>query len=136
MSKHELEAIVADIRARLERNKKWSSRFGEQSPIVLNEFKSMEELFTRILSALTSLFAETGGMCPQHGVACVCPICGSEPSAETPRGEVTDITPPIEKASLGEVVVTTTEAGECVMVSRQDAEGRILSIVWEAPKHG
>src|SRR5690606_32778191 len=36
----------------------------------------------------------------------------------------------------GEVVVTTDQAGRCVAVTRQDAEGRILSTIWEAPEHG
>ena len=31
----------------------------------------------------------------------------------------------------GEVTVTTTESGECVLVSRQDGEHRILKIIWE-----
>lgn len=34
-------------------------------------------------------------------------------------------------ALYGEVVVTTTEAGECVWVTRQDNEGRVLSVIWE-----
>lgn len=33
----------------------------------------------------------------------------------------------------GEVVVTTNKAGQCVCVSRQDEDGRILSVIWEAP---
>src|SRR5690606_4465386 len=36
----------------------------------------------------------------------------------------------------GEVVVTTDQAGRCVAVTRQDAEGRILSTIWEASEHG
>lgn len=32
----------------------------------------------------------------------------------------------------GEVVVTTDESGRCVAVTRQDKEGNILSIIWEA----
>src|SRR5690606_14901948 len=36
----------------------------------------------------------------------------------------------------GEVVVTTDESGRCVAVTRQDAEGRILSTIWEASEHG
>lgn len=39
-----------------------------------------------------------------------------------------------EQETLGEVVVTTTEDGVCVVVSRQDEEGRILSVIWEAPE--
>ena len=31
----------------------------------------------------------------------------------------------------GEVVVTTDEAGECVLVSRQDEDGKILKVIWE-----
>jgi hypothetical protein len=30
----------------------------------------------------------------------------------------------------GTVVVTTNEAGECVSVTRQDSERRILSVIW------
>ena len=30
----------------------------------------------------------------------------------------------------GAVVVTTTESGECVAVTRQDDEGRVMSIIW------
>ena len=33
----------------------------------------------------------------------------------------------------GEVVVTTTEEGRCVCVTRQDEEGRILKVLWKAP---
>lgn len=39
-----------------------------------------------------------------------------------------------ERDAAGEVVVTTTEDGVCVVVSRQDEEGRILSVIWEAPE--
>lgn len=35
--------------------------------------------------------------------------------------------------ALGEVVVSTNEAGECVAVTRQNSEGQILSVIWEAP---
>lgn len=31
----------------------------------------------------------------------------------------------------GEVVVTTNESGQCVAVTRQDSEGRILSSIWQ-----
>lgn len=31
-----------------------------------------------------------------------------------------------------DVVVTTDESGSCVAVTRQDGEGRILSVIWEA----
>ena len=30
----------------------------------------------------------------------------------------------------GAVVVTTTESGECVAVTRQDDEGRVVAIIW------
>lgn len=33
----------------------------------------------------------------------------------------------------GHVVVTTNESGAAVCVSRQDAEGNILAVIWEAP---
>lgn len=35
-------------------------------------------------------------------------------------------------AEEGFVTVTTTEDGRCVMVSRQDEDHRILSVIWEA----
>lgn len=43
--------------------------------------------------------------------------------------ELEDKAPP-----QGHVVLTKTEAGELVAVTRQDAEGRILSVVWQAPQ--
>lgn len=41
-------------------------------------------------------------------------------------------TPATQPQQAGEVVVTTDEPGRCVMVSRQDDEHRILSVIWEA----
>lgn len=35
--------------------------------------------------------------------------------------------------AIGHVVVSTNEAGECVAVTRQNLEGQILSVIWEAP---
>lgn len=35
-------------------------------------------------------------------------------------------------APVGEVVVTCDEGGQVICVSRNDSEGRILSIIWEA----
>lgn len=35
------------------------------------------------------------------------------------------------RAIGGEVVVTTDNTGRCVAVTRQDDEGRILSVIWE-----
>lgn len=32
-----------------------------------------------------------------------------------------------------ELVITTNEAGECVCVSRQNEDGLITKIIWEAP---
>ncbi|MBA8734197.1 hypothetical protein [Chromobacterium violaceum] len=32
----------------------------------------------------------------------------------------------------GEVTITTNDRGECVAVTRQDEDGRILSVIWEA----
>ena len=32
---------------------------------------------------------------------------------------------------VGEVVVTTNEDGECVLVSRQDEDHNILKVIWE-----
>lgn len=37
----------------------------------------------------------------------------------------------VECWKKGEVVVTTNEAGECVLVSRQDEDHKILKIIWE-----
>ena len=37
------------------------------------------------------------------------------------------------KITVGEVVVTTDEYGQVVAVTRQDEDGRILSIIWESP---
>ena len=34
---------------------------------------------------------------------------------------------------LGKITVTTNESGRAVAVTRQDAEHRILSVIWEAP---
>ena len=39
-----------------------------------------------------------------------------------------------EADEKGEVVVTTNIAGQCVAVTRQDEEGRILSVIWSAEK--
>lgn len=36
------------------------------------------------------------------------------------------------KAERESLVITTTRTGECVLVSRQDEEGRILSVIWES----
>ena len=33
-----------------------------------------------------------------------------------------------------DVVITTNEQGECVLVSRQDEEGRIIKVIWERDK--
>lgn len=38
----------------------------------------------------------------------------------------------LEQPEVGEVVVTTTQQGQCVAVTRQDEEGQILSVIWEA----
>ena len=34
--------------------------------------------------------------------------------------------------TIKEVVITTDEDGRCVAVTRQDDEGQILSVIWEA----
>lgn len=39
---------------------------------------------------------------------------------------------PEPAAPAGEVVVTTRPDGTCVAVTRQDADGRILSVIWQA----
>ena len=31
----------------------------------------------------------------------------------------------------GDIVVTTNEIGECVLVSRQDGDHKILKVIWE-----
>lgn len=47
----------------------------------------------------------------------------------------TGIKQAIEEAEKrGEVVVSTDPAGNCVAVTRQDEEGKILSVIWEAEK--
>lgn len=40
----------------------------------------------------------------------------------------------IQALSGGDVVVTTDESGKCVAVTRQDEDGKILSVIWEAEK--
>lgn len=40
----------------------------------------------------------------------------------------------IGQGSSGEIVITTNSTGQCVAVTRQDDEGKILSVIWEA-KH-
>lgn len=37
-------------------------------------------------------------------------------------------------AEQGHVTVTTDDTGRCIMVSRQDDDHRILSVIWEAPE--
>ena len=36
----------------------------------------------------------------------------------------------MNQENKSEVVVTTNELGECVAVTRQDEEGKILSVIW------
>ncbi len=38
------------------------------------------------------------------------------------------------QAQAGAVVVTTDTTGRCVAVTRQDEEGRVLSVIWQAPE--
>ena len=38
---------------------------------------------------------------------------------------------PAERPKFTEIVITTNPAGECVAVTRQDMNGRIVSIIWE-----
>lgn len=38
----------------------------------------------------------------------------------------------LEQPQVGEVAVTTNQQGHCVAVTRQDDEGKILSVIWEA----
>lgn len=40
----------------------------------------------------------------------------------------------LKKQQAGEVVVTRTQSGAIVAVTRQDAEGRVLSVIAEAPQ--
>lgn len=37
----------------------------------------------------------------------------------------------LKKSEEGEVTVTTNEAGECILVSRQDEHHKILKVIWE-----
>lgn len=37
----------------------------------------------------------------------------------------------LQELPEGEVVITTTESGECVAVTRQDEEGMIIKVLWE-----
>ena len=37
----------------------------------------------------------------------------------------------LKKSEEGEVVVTTNESGECILVSRQDEDHKILKVIWE-----
>lgn len=46
------DELRAEIEARQVRNKSWRGRFGEKSPIVLNEITPIIELFDKILAAL------------------------------------------------------------------------------------
>lgn len=45
-------------------------------------------------------------------------------------------TRPAPPAMDGEVVVTTDQQGRCVAVTRQDDEGRVLKIIWQAMDGG
>ena len=47
------------------------------------------------------------------------------------RGTLLYAEPPV--TDLGKITVTTNESGRAVAVTRQDAEHRILSVIWEAP---
>lgn len=42
---------------------------------------------------------------------------------------------PVYAHPAGEVVVTTNAAGDCVAVTRQDKDGKILSVIWERDNH-
>jgi len=44
------DELRAEIEARQVRNKSWRGRFGEKSPIVLNEITPIIELFDKILA--------------------------------------------------------------------------------------
>jgi len=37
---------------------------------------------------------------------------------------------------VGEVVVTTNKSGQCVAVTRQNEDGEVLSVIWEAAQSG
>lgn len=37
----------------------------------------------------------------------------------------------LDTEPIGEIVVTTNEDGECVLVSRQDEDHNILKVIWE-----
>ena len=63
---------------------------------------------------------------------CQMPSSGEWYLAEERANALTDAL--LDPESSSEVVVTTNEAGQCVAVTRQDDEGRILSIIWERPE--
>lgn len=52
------------------------------------------------------------------------------------RAEVQRLRAQIASIPQGEVTITTNRDGDCVLVSRQDDEHRILSVIWEAPTPG
>lgn len=47
------------------------------------------------------------------------------------RGGIENIIGLLQDETGGEVTIVTNEAGECVAVTRTDAEHKILSIIWE-----
>lgn len=51
-----------------------------------------------------------------------------------PSGARLYTTPQPTQAQAGAVVVTTDTTGRCVAVTRQDEEGRVLSVIWQAPE--
>lgn len=60
------------------------------------------------------------------------PIAAPCPGRAGAEGSPPSGSPPAA-AGPGEVTVTCNEDGQCVAVTRTDEEGRILSVIWEAP---
>ena len=50
---------------------------------------------------------------------------------ELRRSAMTALRAALEQPQVGEVVVTTNQQGHCVAVTRQDDEGKILSVIWQ-----
>ncbi len=63
-----------------------------------------------------------------------CPNCGEYVEAnDHGRDDVQLVVVEEEEGNAGRVTVTCDEGGQCVAVTRTDEEGKILSVIWEAP---
>ncbi len=62
-----------------------------------------------------------------------CPNCGEYVEANDHGRDDTKLVFVEEEAAPGVVTVTCDEGGQCVAVTRNDEEGKILSVIWEAP---